>query len=101
MIVDIYSRQTRLREIGVKGQQLIAEGRIVLGRDEVSKIAVEYPKRAVVGCVQLDAAVLPSQFVHLHHFPHVVASKFARRSWLATQKHLESLGAILGWTKQP
>ena len=98
---DIYSRQTRLCEIGVKGQQLIAEGRTVLGTDEASKIAAEYLKRAGVGCVQLDAAVQPPQFVHLHHFTHLVASRFAHGSWLATQKHLGSLGAILGRTKQP
>lgn len=93
---DIYSRQTRLREIGAKGQRLIAEGRTVLGTDEPSKIAAEYLKRAGVGCVELDAGVAPAQFVHLQHFNHPVASKFAHGSWLATQKLLELLGIRRG-----
>jgi hypothetical protein len=98
---EIYSRQTRLREIGVNGQQLIAEARTVLGTDEASKIAAEYLKRAGTGCVRLDATVRPAQFVHLHHFTHPVASKFAHGSWLATQKLLELLGTFSGRANRP
>ena len=101
MIDDTYSCQIRLREIGVKGQQLIAEGRTVLGTDDTSKIAAEYLKRAGVGCVQLDRTVQPAQFVHLPHFTDPVAARFAHGSWLATQKLLELLGTISGRTNKP
>jgi hypothetical protein len=99
MIDDIYSRQTRLREIGAKGQALIAEGRAVLGTDEASQIAAKYLERSGVGCVHSDAAVQPARFIHAQLFTHPVAAKFAHGSWLATQKLIDLLGIVAGQSK--
>ena len=89
---EIYSRQSRLREIGVKGQQRLAEGHAILGEDEASKIAADYLSRAGIGSIQIEAGTQTASFVHAQYFSHPGAATFAHGSWLATRKLIEILG---------
>jgi len=69
---DIYSRQTRLREIGLMVNGSLPRHGTVLGTDEASKIAGEYLERASIGLRTVRRHGATGQFIHLHHFTHPV-----------------------------
>jgi hypothetical protein len=101
MTSDLYSRQTRLREVGIKGQQRIVDANIALGTDEASRIAADYLTRSGIGCVQLVDSVEPSAFIHANHFTHPISRDFAHGSWLATKALVELLGLVRNTPSKP
>src|SRR5512142_3277665 len=92
MKTDLYSRQTRLREVGKKGQALISAARIVIGSDAAARVAAEYLTRSGVGHVEHDSSLGAERFVHAAHFTYAVTEQYARGAWIATRE----IGRLLG-----
>ena len=92
MIDDLHSRQTRLPDIGKRGQELLAAARVTLASDRASSVAAEYLRRSGVGCVQERPDAVPSEFVHAQHFSQEVSRDFAHGAWIATHEMVRLLG---------
>ncbi len=92
MIDDLHLRQVRLREVGIKGQQRIAEAHVALGADEASRVAAGYLERAGVGRVQLLDSGDTRSFVRGKQFTHEVCRTFAHGCWLATNTLVDVIG---------
>jgi hypothetical protein len=80
-----FSRQTRLREVGAKGQALIAACHVELGSDAASCVAAEYLTRSGVGSVEQKISHTIDPFTHAGYFTYPVTEQFAHGAWLATQ----------------
>ena len=86
------SRQVRLREVGIRGQELLARAHVSLMPDQASSVAKEYLQRSGVGCVELNSAAIPVKFAHAQHFTNEVCMSFAQGAWVATRKIADLLG---------
>jgi hypothetical protein len=81
-MVDRYTRQRRLAEVGDEGQARIAAARLVVADSPEASYEREYLERAGAG-VAVDAGIEPAPFAHAGAFRHVAPRRLGAGSWRA------------------
>lgn len=89
---DRYSRQKRLKEVGLEGQLRIEACALVLSPGPEAPIALEYLRRAGALGVQVRADASPAKpFPHGTCFHSELARSYAAGAWTALTGVLEAL----------
>ena len=86
-----HSRQERLPEVGVMGQQRISEAVFCLAPDRAGALAREYLQRAGARAVVEDPELPAPPFAHAECFRHIAARDIAEGAWRA----LRALRSVL------
>jgi hypothetical protein len=82
-MVDRYTRQRRLAEVGDSGQARIAAARFSVGETEEAWSEREYLERAGAGAVTSVAALELEPFAHATAFRHLASQRLGAGSWRA------------------
>jgi hypothetical protein len=93
---DRYSRQTRLREVGVHGQARLAQATLSVQGREAAETETRYLERAGVRAVRSDPDAAPQPFAHAAIFRNPACRNEAAAAWRALQKTLAVLNEVGG-----
>lgn len=91
-----YSRQTRLREVGERGQARLAAATVLVEGREGAETEARYLERAGLREVRRDSGATPRAFVHAAVFRNAACRNEAAGAWRALQKTLAVLNEVPG-----
>lgn len=93
MVSDRYSRQTKLKEIGIAGQFKLSCATVTIPAAGEFEIAAEYLTRSGIQQVVANGEQVIPNFQHQSHFQFDTCRTFAFGAWFALREIVKTLDA--------